>query len=163
MFPMKIALSKLKALLLLLCEKTDSDLLGKVKLMKLLYFVDFNHVKRYGTPITYDRYVNLEHGPIPSKIMNMIEELSCDPEKAKLGDTIKIVKIVIPAGQMHKVANVRKISSGEMEYFSETELKIIEEICSRFAKSNAKEIEEESHQESPWSKTAYLDEIPYYL
>ena len=55
---MKIPMPKLKAILLYFGTYTDNRFLGKVKLMKLFYFLDFMHVKKYGTPVTYDTYVN---------------------------------------------------------------------------------------------------------
>ena len=69
---MKIPLSKLKAMLLFFASNTNPALLGKVKLMKLFYFCDFMNIKKYGAPITFDNYVHLEHGPIPSTIMNLV-------------------------------------------------------------------------------------------
>jgi hypothetical protein len=66
---MNIPIQKLKAMILFFATFTDPRLLGKKKLMKLFYFADFGHVKRYASPITYDNYVHLEHGPIPSAIL----------------------------------------------------------------------------------------------
>ncbi|NCN39598.1 MAG: SocA family protein, partial [Candidatus Aenigmarchaeota archaeon] len=70
---MKIPTAKLKAILLYFCNYTDTTFLGKTKLMKLFYFADFTHLKQFGSPITYDTYVKLEHGPIPSTIKSLVD------------------------------------------------------------------------------------------
>ena len=66
---MKISETKVKRMILYFAQRTDATLLGKTKLMKLFYFSDFRHVKKYLTPITNDVYVNLEHGPVSSAII----------------------------------------------------------------------------------------------
>ena len=85
---MSIPLLKLKAILLYFCQNTDPKFLGKVKLMKLFYFLDFTHVKKYGSPVTFDTYVHLEHGPIPSTIKNLIDDACDDIDHSILADTI---------------------------------------------------------------------------
>lgn len=158
---MRIPLSKLKAILLYFGTYTNTRFLGKVKLMKLFYFLDFMHVKQYGSPVTYDAYIHLEHGPIPSNIKNLVDSLDDDMDNAVLSDTIKIEKL---EGQnVHRIMPIRKFNENDTKYFSENELDILQKVCMRFYNANAREIEEESHKESPWSKTELLDEIPYTL
>ena len=83
---MKIHFNKLK--LILLYFSNNCEYLGKIKLMKLFYFLDFMHVKKYGTPITFDNYINLEKGPIPSTIFNIVTEAAEDPEFSQLADVV---------------------------------------------------------------------------
>ena len=87
---MMIPIKKLKAVILFFGTHTDTKFLGKVKLMKLFYFLDFMHVKNYGSPVTYDNYINLEHGPIPSAIKNLVDTATDDVDNSLLADTISI-------------------------------------------------------------------------
>lgn len=160
---MNLPLPKLKAILLYFCEHTDPQFLGKVKLMKLLYYLDFLHVKRFGVPITYDRYVNLEHGPIPSIIKNIVDELSCDPDKSRVSDILSMSKIDISNGTMYKIEARRKLNQRELDYLSDDELGTLKEVCTRFGAMNTGQIEDASHKEAPWKETLYLDDIPYSL
>ena len=57
-----ITLDKIKSIKIYFAKNTNSQYLGKVKLMKLFYFLDFTHVKDYGIPVTYDTYYKLETG-----------------------------------------------------------------------------------------------------
>lgn len=165
LFPcvMKLPLPKLKATILYFCEHTDPQFLGKVKLMKLFYFFDFLHVKRFGVPVTFDRYVNLEHGPIPSTIKNIVDELSCDSDKSHISDVVTLSKIDLGNGTMHKIEARRKLQQKELDYFSPDELETLREVCARFGAMNTGQIEDASHKEAPWSETEYLEDIPYSL
>lgn len=155
-----IPLIKLEAILVYFAN--NSDKLGKVKLMKMLYFLDFTHVKKYGTPITYDNYVHIQHGPIPSTIKNLIDNLSED-KNAELSRTITIEKIPTKKNTMDKIVAKRKFSDSDRKLFSESELEILEEVVKRFKSVSSDEIEKASHNEAPWRDTSNLELIKYSL
>jgi len=158
---MKIPLPKLKAILLYFTNYTDTKYLGKVKLMKLFYFLDFSHVKNYGAPVTYDSYIKLEHGPIPSFIKNLVDNAADDIDHSVLSDTIHFER---PTGiKMYRILPNRKFSDKDKEYFSETEFEIIQKVCKKFGNDKTDKIEEASHQESAWKNTSFLDKISYSL
>ena len=158
---MKIPIKKLKSIILYFCTYTDIKFLGKVKLMKLFYFLDFMHIKKYGAPVTYDRYVNLEHGPIPSSIKNLVDTATDDIDNSILTDTISIER---PDGiKMCRIIANRKFTEKDKENFSETELDILKRVCLRFGDKNTKYIEDVSHKEAPWQQTKFLQAIPYTL
>src|SRR3989344_929040 len=116
---MKISLAKLKAILLYFGTYSDPRFLGKVKLMKLFYFLDFMHVKIYGRPVTYDSYVKLEHGPIPSAIKNLVDTAADDQDNSVLVDTITFER---PEGfDMCRVIATRKFAERDEKYLSESE------------------------------------------
>lgn len=158
---MKISLPKLKAILLFFTNNTDTKFLGKVKLMKLFYFLDFIHVKKYGSPVTYDNYVHLEHGPIPSAIKNLVDTAADDIDNSILSDTISIER---PEGiDMYRVLPKKEFTEKERRYLSQSEIEILEIVCSRFGDKTTKYIEDASHTESPWKKTELLEQISYTL
>lgn len=157
---MQIPLVKLKAILLYFANNTEY--LGKIKLMKLFYFLDFMHIKHYGAPVTYDTYVHLEKGPIPSKIKNLIDDAIESGEDSIIAD---VVHFETPADtkRMIKMIPNRKFSEQDRKYFSETEFEILQKVCAIYGKSTMATIKEASHKEAPYSKTKYLEEIPYAL
>lgn len=158
---MNIPLTKLKAILLYFSNYTDVKFLGKVKLMKLFYFLDFMHLKTYGSPVTYDDYVNLEHGPIPSAIKNLVDTADDDIDVSALADTIHFEH---PTGtKMCRVLPNRTFTEKDGKLFSATELDILKKVIARFGDKNTKYIEDASHNESPWKETSFLDKIPYQL
>ena len=158
---MNIPLPKLKAILLYFCSNTDRRFLGKTKLMKLFYFLDFMHLKKYGTPITYDKYVHLEHGPIPSVIKNLVDSASNDLDNSLLSDTIMIEHC--DGLGMQRITATHPFIVEDERYFSATEMEIMRSVCQRFGDKNTKFIKDAAHSEAPWRKTAMLEEIPFSL
>jgi uncharacterized phage-associated protein len=65
---------KARAALLYLASK-ELPAFDKGKACKLMFLVDKLHLVRYGRPITGDRYWALEHGPVPSTILNLLNNL----------------------------------------------------------------------------------------
>jgi len=158
---MNIPRPKLKAMILYFATFTDPKFLGKVKLMKLFYFADFVHVKRYASPITFDNYIHMEHGPIPSTILNLINAVENDIDNAFLSDTLSVdIKI---GSLQKKIVATRKFIEKDEGYFTPNELKVMQNVCERFADKTSKFIEDQSHKETAWLSTKELDDIPYTL
>lgn len=47
--------------------------INKLKALKLIYFADRHHLRRYGRPITNDRYVAMNYGPVASACKDLAE------------------------------------------------------------------------------------------
>jgi uncharacterized phage-associated protein len=158
---MNISLPKVKTIILYFANHTETKFLGKVKLMKLFYFLDFNHVKNYGSPVTYDTYYKLEHGPIPTVIKNIVDSASEDIISSDLKD---IIKFETPSGtKMQRILPIRDVTDKDISLLTATELQILNDVCKTFASKRTQEIEDYSHSQAPWTKTSYLQEIPYTL
>lgn len=156
---MKIPIKKLKFIIRYFCTHTNERFMGKTKLMKLFYFLDFNHLKKYGAPITYDKYINMEHGTIPVIIMNLVNSVS--DERSLLSDTILIDKSENKG--IHRIKCHKKFTNNEKKYFSKSELDILQQITKKYNNANKNTIENDSHKEAPWLCTKFLQEIPYSL
>lgn len=158
---MHLSIPKIRAMILYFATFTDPRLLGKVKLMKLFYFADFSHVKSYASPITYDTYVHLEHGPIPSIILNLVDAVESDLDSAMLSD---LISIETKENSLQKrITTLRKFTEKDEKYFSPSELKVMKNVCDRFNDKTAKFIENRSHEEAAWKMTQELERIPYAL
>ena len=158
---MQIPLTKLKAVMLYLANNTNPRHAGKTKFMKLFYFLDFLHVKKYASPITGDQYYNLDKGPIPTVILNMVNELSSDPESSEIADSIAIEK---PTNSlMQKIVPIRKFTNDDKKLFSKSEMDTLQEVVRRFKDTDTNSIVKMSHKEAPWKDTNYRDPIPYSL
>ncbi|PIS15644.1 hypothetical protein COT62_02710 [Candidatus Roizmanbacteria bacterium CG09_land_8_20_14_0_10_41_9] len=158
---MKIPTAKLKAILLYFCNYTDTTFLGKTKLMKLFYFADFTHLKQFGSPITYDTYVKLEHGPIPSTIKSLVDTACENIDESILFDTIKCERE--KGFGMYRILPVRKFTQKDADLFSKSELEILEKVCVRYGDKNTAFIEKASHREASYRKTDMLEVIPYTI
>ena len=47
--------------------------INKMKVLKLVYFADRYHLRKYGRMITNDNYFAMEHGPVPSTTKDIAE------------------------------------------------------------------------------------------
>ncbi len=158
---MTISLPKLKAIIKYLCQNTNSVFLGKTKLMKLFYFLDFTHIKKFGTSVTGETYYHLEFGPIPTTIKNLVDSVGDNPESAMLSD---IIAVQCEDGHdIHKVICLQSFTEKDREYFSEAEFKTMESICARFRDYSTPQMVDLSHKEAPWRLTELLEMIPYTL
>ncbi len=154
-------LRKIEAIMVYFANQTNTKYLGKVKLMKLFYFLDFNHVKQYASPVTYDAYYNLDHGPIPSRIKNLVDDFCDEPAGTQLSE---ILDCEYPDGtSMCRMKPKRQFTEKDRKLFSETEFKILEQVATKYKNAKTQEIEEDSHKQAPWKNTSTLDQIPYYL
>ncbi|HEC30580.1 MAG TPA: DUF4065 domain-containing protein, partial [Candidatus Yonathbacteria bacterium] len=90
---MKIPLEKIKAMILYFAFNTDPKFLGKTKLMKLFYFADFGYVKKHGVPMTFDKYKNMEHGPVPTTIYGLISTAYSEPDESLLSDIVEFQEV----------------------------------------------------------------------
>ena len=156
---MDIPLIKLKAILLYFATHTNPKYLGKTKLMKLFYFLDFTHVKKHAVPITYDTYYHLEHGPVPTVIMNMINLAIDDPKNSPFLDTITFEKA--PGIDMVKIKPARQFTQKDESLFSRAELETLKQIAVDFENKETKYLEELSHSESGWKNTQPRQTISY--
>ncbi len=156
-----ISLDKIKSIIVYFAQNTNTQYLGKVKLMKLFYFLDFNHVKEFGIPITFDTYYKLDKGPIPSYIKNVVDDACESEENSLLSDSISFET---PTGtQMQKVVAHRKFNDRDKKLFSKSELEILEKVCERFSEASTNQMIELTHKESPYIESELSQVIPYEL
>lgn len=144
---------KLQQVILYFLEHINNVHLGRTKLMKLLYFVDFDHFEAHGRPVTGATYRKLPHGPYPDKIEKLIARM----EKAGLVREVKVSK---------GFTQRRLITlSGEFdpEKFSGTELQTLERVAADWGNASAAEIEAATHREAPWAGTKDGKVIDYEM
>jgi len=48
---------------------------------KVFFFADREHLRDWGRPISGDRYVAMQHGPVPSTIYDLLKDTSGEPDE----------------------------------------------------------------------------------
>src|SRR5712672_1692203 len=66
---------EMQQVILYFLERINNVHLGRTKLMKLLYFVDFDHYEKYGESVTGAVYRKLPHGPYPKDEEKLIKKM----------------------------------------------------------------------------------------
>jgi uncharacterized phage-associated protein len=142
-------LDKLINAIAMFCDRGLVDL-TKLKIAKLLYFADKKHLLENGRPILGDAYFCMDLGPVPSFAMFEMSEI--------------ITKSEVPsedATSMHKMLRVKKSLFSKYPHFeakhqfdpgafSDSELKVLEDIITRFGNKTARQLVELTHEEPAW-------------
>lgn len=131
---------------------------GKLKTLKLLYFLDFIHFKQTGSSVTELRYFAWEKGPVARELWY---ELS-NPKK-DLKDHIAILPGA--PGEFLRMIPRKRF---DPKYFSKRELGIMNQLADIFKEADADDMSEVSHlPNQPWDKTkkekGLSEEIDYML
>jgi len=125
----------------------NTSFLGKVKLWKLLYFLDFEHFKDTGRSVTGMEYSAWPKGPVPVALHNEIEHPQTDmSEKILFGK--KAVR-----GTDNQMLTVTPLAVFDPSHFSKRELRLMARLANDFDRTNAEDMIEATHLENqPWHK-----------
>ena len=145
---------KQQQVILYFLEHINNVHLGRTKLMKLLYFVDFDHYEAHGVPVTGANYRKLPHGPYPDKIEKLIAKM----EKAGL---VRDVKVAHKSFTQHRLITLN--GKFDPAKFSGTELQALERVAADWADATAAQIEAATHREAPWAGTQAGKKIDYEM
>lgn len=126
--------------------------LTKLKAAKLLFFADKAHLLRYGRPILGDRYVSMDHGPVPSAALDLMNRLIA-PDEVK--DAVReelSTKLSVQRLPFSKNHPFRAKVHGEAVYqhLLQTEREVLDEVISTYGRKSVGELIDLTHREPAW-------------
>jgi len=139
---------------------------GKTKLFKLLYYLDFIHFKKYGFSVTGYSYIAMPYGPVPKELF---EQLKTDSLPKEYEESFFVEKEAKDEDDKYFLFHIKpRTKKVDLDWFSPSELEILEQVVDIFKESTAKDMVEASHfKNQPWDKTLKNgkigDEIDYFL
>lgn len=143
---------KLTELLLYVAERLLPDTSGgATKLNKVLYFADFAHLRRTGSPITGAEYRKLRHGPAPRRL-KPIRDLLVEHSDVEISMEDFLGYTV------HRLVPKR---AADTSVFSESELATIDKVIGDLEGLTARQVSDLSHEEAGWRLVEFGDTIPY--
>jgi len=115
---------------------------GKIKILKLLSELDFEHFKQTGRSITGLDYSAWSMGPVPSGLFKEFSgEMRPDLEQA-----IKIS----PVGGLQQIVPKKQFNS---KYFTKREKKLLSDLAEIFRDATADQMKDSSHRkDGPWDR-----------
>jgi uncharacterized phage-associated protein len=134
---------------------------GKIKLIKLLFLLDFEHFRQTGHSVTGFDYHAWELGPVPYELYQEWDTLHPD-----LAEAIEIVPDRVIDYTRELVRPKRRFDDSQ---FTKRELKIMSSLAERFRDDMSKPLVNITHSErGPWSKIwddgrGKNERIPYVL
>jgi hypothetical protein len=131
---------------------TQSSGVFKTKLLKLLFYVDFKYFKEFNVSMTGMQYARLPLGPVPEDFNLLIGVV------LEADSSIQLEERVIANREGEVLVSSTPY---EQSCFNESEVKIIQEINSRFLNFTSSEIKEYSHKEKAYIETKPSKLISY--
>lgn len=150
-FPIANREARFKELVLYISrECADDSTYSKVKLLKILFFSDFESYGVYGTPITGMPYRKLPYGPCPVDYPRIQEEMLQN----------KLIKIFSRRVYEHSSQRVLPLREPMLEMLSGRDVSIVAGWIRFFWNKTAKEVSEYSHGKA-WKIARESELIPY--
>ena len=144
--------AKFTELLLYVAERLAGDRAGgATKLNKVLFFADFAHVRRHGTPITGAEYQKLPQGPAPRRLKPVRDGLVASR-------AAKVAREEFLGYELHRLVPLR---SADLSVLTEDELETIDRVLADLEGLNARQVSDLSHEEAGWRLVDEGDVIPY--
>lgn len=150
----KINRKKYKNAILFFANRIRNGTLGKVKLMKLLYYFDFDFFEKYKRSVTGDEYLRFEMGPVPRMAEKILKEMD--------GKEIKITAQKVKNGYNDRQL-IEPLVDFDLSVFEKEELLMLEEIADKWEKFTGTEMKIASHGEAPWIATKPNEIVDYNL
>lgn len=144
---------KLKASILFFVSSGDIVDLGKTKLMKLLYYADFDHFEQYGEPITGARYTRMDQGPVPREAFDVLDEMI---ESGALKFKLE------PVGPYQRHC-FHPVAEPNLGLFSGPEMDTLHRVTEMWRAHSKNQIVAAAHGEAPWLACDNGDDIAYEL
>jgi hypothetical protein len=143
---------KMKSLAHYICQKAEDnpDILGSVKLNKVLWYSDALQFLKTGVSITGETYLKRQHGPVPQNIVGIMGELN-DSKQVMRGKS-----------NFHGYTKTEYITieSADISAFTASEIAIVDEMFEFVCKRNtASSISEATHTPI-WDMANIGEEIP---
>jgi uncharacterized phage-associated protein len=120
---------------------------GRFHALKTLYFADLWHLRKYGRPITGDRYIAMDHGPVPSYAYNALKDEVPEPER------LHVAQALSPGESGHHPTYVAH-RKPDLRYFSKTDLQCLDEAFEHCRSLTFGAISDETHTHLAWDKAA---------
>jgi uncharacterized phage-associated protein len=131
---------KFTHLMRLLAKHTSR--LDRLKAVKLLYFIDREHLLKHGRPVLGDQYVKMKLGPVPSKAYDLLKEI-------QKGEGREHGLTTIASGFEYAVFVAERNYNPDV--FSDSERECIKDVLRRYGNQDGKELSDISHQQRPWA------------
>lgn len=120
--------------------RSEGGRIDYLKLVKLMYLAEREFMEQYDEPFFYDVFYNMDHGPIPSTVMNLINgEIKHRAWSKYVGKRC--------------LDEVESKNSFDLDHLSPAEMKILKGLWKKFGKKSGFELAQWTHDNcDEWQK-----------
>lgn len=108
--------------------------MNKLKLVKLVFFADREHLRQYGRPIVGGDYRAMPHGPVSSELLDVINRTVSDRKGPFVAEGRRVV------------ANAPL----DEDVLSESEVEVLEDVDRNYGKHDGLRLRSVTHQLRAW-------------
>lgn len=135
--------------------------LTKLKAAKLLYLADRYHLLRYGRPVTGDRYIAMDLGPVPEDGFQLISRLVepaevKDPERERALERLEVYRGWV---RQFTYPVLRARTAPDLSVFAESEIEALSETLKEYGDKPARTLVDLTHQHRAY-KRANVGRVP---
>ena len=140
---------KQQTMILYYVGSINNKFLGKTKLMKLLYYNDYEWIQQKGISMSGDTYLAMPYGPIPKHAQQALQQLE------KKG----VLRVEMTKLADYDQERYLALQDPDLSCFSRQEIEHLNEIARRFEFWTAKQMSDLTHEDWPWLSTQLGKEI----
>lgn len=133
---------KAKAALLFLADQNVPEL-TKGKVCKLFFLADQHHLVRHARPITGDRYAAIEHGPVPSRMLDLLD--SVEAESGTTREAIELAKAIV-LDRSFRYPHIQRNEPPHLENLSTSDIESLSEVIREFGGKSFTELRRLTHE-----------------
>jgi uncharacterized phage-associated protein len=142
--------------------------LDKLKIVKLLFLADKQHLLEIGRPILGDWYSCMPYGPVPSQSFNVIRDvMDADPEMHPLAEDRFAEYFTIDTTRRHPALVAKKAPN--LDIFSDSEVAALDSAIKTYGDMTGADLIKLTHDDPIWTvpnkkrKDGSSVEIPFEL
>lgn len=130
-----------------LARKKDGQI-NKMKAIKLIYFADRYHLRKYGRPVIGDQYWAMKLGPVASFTKN-VADFNDTLDKDYLRYTKSFLSHTKGDEKIRNIISKQKV---DLKVFSQTDIEALETAYKEFGDKDQFELADVSHTYPEWFK-----------
>lgn len=131
----------------------NTKMFGVTKMMKLLFFYEFEFFKNAGFPPIGLEYFAYPKGPLPFEFWISVKDPAL-PLPRDIANILTRVTVNYSEEACGSIFKPKQEAEVNFEVFSKLEKKIIQDLAIKYKFTSAKDMSEISHEDGlPWSKT----------
>ena len=134
---------RLKFLLIFFMQSCNPEYNDRIKLNKLLFYVDFLHYANYGNSLAGLKYRAIKYGPVPAYYDQIFSFINQDPSFSSYGKELS---------DGHMVELFSSETDFDKSLFTEQELATLNAVTKRFKNTASWDIMKISHKENSWKE-----------
>jgi uncharacterized phage-associated protein len=123
--------------------------LTQYQIVKALFLADRAHLNRYGRPITFDNYVAMEHGPVPSLAYDVLKPTHQLKFRYKFGGDVPWKSAPVPNSKARRYTPLRPPN---LDHLSRSDRLALDEAVGVVKHMSFDDLRNLTHEDRAWKE-----------